>query len=940
MKKTLSCLAVCLMVLACIGAPALAQDDNPVRFANKTKSNAAPLDIAMEHINRSHMKSVGGPAALGEIVINSQTVSKHNGTHHFYFMQKVNGLEIVNSLTNVNVAADGQVINMGDRLVRGATAKAAVMAPTLGAADAILAAADHLGLTAEGEIQSLRKAAGVEKAGLFTPSGVSREAIPTKLVYYALEDGSLRLAWDLQIQTPDQRHWYNMWIDAADGSMLDKSDWMSWESYEAFAIPKESPDDGPRTIETNPADATASPFGWHDTDGVAGPEFTDTRGNNVSAQEDRDGNNSGGFRPDGGATLDFLPPLDLSQSPVDYQDAAIVNLFYWNNIIHDLLYQYGFDEASGNFQENNYGRGGSGSDSVNADAQDGSGTNNANFATPPDGSNPRMQMFEWTPSATALVTVSSPAGIAGDYTAAAADFGAALTSTGVSGTFEYASPADGCTALSGFTAGRIAVIDRGNCEFGIKALNAENAGAIAAIIVNNQGDGVITMGPGANGGSVSIESVMIGQGDGDTIKAELANGVNGTVKDAGGAIVNRDSDLDNGIIAHEYCHGLSIRLTGGAGTSNCLSGAQQGGEGWSDFCALVMTPDASDTGATPRGVGNYAIFEPSTGAGIRQYPYTTDMSINPHTYAEVPNVSQPHGVGSIWNAMLWEVYWALTDEYGFDADLYNGTGGNNMAIQLVVDGLKLQPCNPSFTDARDAILLADQNNNGGANQCLIWSAFAKRGLGVDANDGGGANSTNVTENFDVPLSCIEGCGNLVCEVGEDCTTCPTDCPSGSTSGAVCGNGICEAGNGENCVTCAADCNGTQGGKPANRFCCGDGGGDSPVACSDSRCSSGGNSCTDIPVAGGSFCCGDLTCDVGESCSTCALDCTAGIEICDNGIDDDCDGLVDCADNDCLSAPSCQGGTCTLGQAGDSCSDGTDCCSGSCSGGKPSTRVCL
>ncbi len=65
-------------------------------------------------------------------------------------------------------------------------------------------------------------------------------------------------------------------------------------------------------------------------------------------------------------------------------------------MIHDALYEYGFNEAAGNFQENNFGLGGSGSDSVNAEAQDGSGTDNANFATPADGSNPRMQMYLWS----------------------------------------------------------------------------------------------------------------------------------------------------------------------------------------------------------------------------------------------------------------------------------------------------------------------------------------------------------------------------------------------------------------------------------------------------------------------------------------------------------------------------------------------------------------
>ena len=107
----------------------------------------------------------------------------------------------------------------------------------------------------------------------------------------------------------------------------------------------------------------------------------------------------------------------------------------------------------------------------------------------------------------------------------------------------------------------------------------------------------------------------------------------------------------------------------------------------------------------------------------------------------------------MWNAALWEVYWNLVGTHGFSSDFYAGTAGNNLALQLVIDGLKLQPCNPTFLDARDAILLADQVNNGGANECLIWAGFAKRGMGVNANDGGSSSSVTVTDDFSVPAQC-------------------------------------------------------------------------------------------------------------------------------------------------------------------------------------------
>jgi hypothetical protein len=164
-------------------------------------------------------------------------------------------------------------------------------------------------------------------------------------------------------------------------------------------------------------------------------------------------------------------------------------------------------------------------------------------------------------------------------------------------------------------------------------------------------------------------------------------------------------------------------------------------------------------------------------------------------------------------------------------------------------------------------------------------------------------------------------------------------------GAVCGNGVCEAGNGEDCVGCPADCDGTQNGKPGSRYCCGDGGGQNPVSCSDPRC---GASCTEVPVT--PSCCGDLFCDAGESHATCPIDCPApycgdsvcngGEDRCDcpgdcgappsseagrcsDGIDNDCDGPVDAADADCP--------TCAPKHA--SCSDDSACCSGKCKRGR-------
>ena len=139
------------------------------------------------------------------------------------------------------------------------------------------------------------------------------------------------------------------------------------------------------------------------------------------------------------------------------------------------------------------------------------------------------------------------------------------------------------------------------------------------------------------------------------------------------------------------------------------SNTEQMGEGWSDLLGLTLTHKAGDTATTSRAVGTYLFGQGIGGAGIRPAPYTTNFGVNNFTYANLPAQAVPHGVGFVWATMLWDMYWALVDEHGFNPDVYDAwnTGGNNLAIQLVLDGMKLQPCSPGFVDGRNAILAAD-----------------------------------------------------------------------------------------------------------------------------------------------------------------------------------------------------------------------------------------
>lgn len=736
-------------------------------------------------------------------------ITKKTGVSHIYINQQFNGINVYNAIMGVHVDKDGEVLHSNHRFVSNLATLVPGGTPALDGAGAIQAAATHLKLTGE-QLTALGDASGVMQNQSFRDEGLSPHEIKTELNYFG-KDGRVYLVWRVNLRPVGTHDWWDMLVDAQTGEVRNMLNYTIYDhfpsrpgtsakkprignsvvqgkgptsEYRAFPIPVESPIHGDIELIADPADPVASPFGWHDTNGIAGPEFTITRGNNVHAYQNRDGFGfSQGDEPDGGPNLSFDIMPDFNLEPVEYVQAATVNLFVWNNFMHDISYLYGFDEASGNFQVTNYTGAGVSGDPVRAHAQSNANTgstNNATFATPPDGSIPTMNMFEWVDPINRQVTISAPVTIAGDYLGSQANFGPEPPEApaGISGDVELVddqtgTTSDACEPLVGFTPGRIAILDRGSCEFGAKVLAAEQAGAIAALVVNNIPEGTSRMGEGAQGGSVTIPSMMISMDDGQLIKDALDNGDTVSVTISSFTNIRRDSDYDNAVIAHEYGHGISNRLTGGPSTTSCLNNQEQMGEGWSDFMGLALTTSSANSGEEPRGIGTYVSFQFTDGAGIRPWPYSTDMSVNPSTYASISSgVSIPHGLGTVWCTMLWDLYWALVDRHGFDDDLYNGTGGNNLAVQLVMDGMKLQICNPGFVDGRDAIIAADLALTGGANTCLIWEVFARRGVGIDASQGSSSVVGDEVESFDAPANCCLAV--LISEQPEGATLCETE----------------------------------------------------------------------------------------------------------------------------------------------------------------------
>jgi len=545
-------------------------------------------------------------------------------------------------------------------------------------------------------------------------------------------------------------------------------------SYNVFPLPVESPTFGSRSVVSNPWILSSSPEGWH-SDGSS--HYTVTRGNNVYAYEDSANSNLPGYSPDGGVNRNFNFPFSLNGTPAFNQNAAITNLFYVTNRVHDIFYQFGFTESARNFQQNNFGKGGVGNDFVLAEAQDSEDINNADFTTPADGNKPVMQMYLWSAVNRYFFYNAPLSAVPRVPQANSAQFGPQLNGVGVTGDIALASIINGCSALPlGSLLGKIGLVERGgssSCTFASKVKNAQNAGAVAAIIYNNAAAVNFPSSMGGTDPSITIPSVLITNNEGEYIKNQLNNGitVNVTLKSDPATAVTPDGSFDNGIITHEYGHGISNRLTGNGYT--CLLKSQskeQMGEGWSDFFALMLTNSTNDNANVPRSIGSYASGQPTTGSGFRPAKYSPDFSVNNYTYGKtngmeieedgkmVPDV---HRIGFVWATMLWDLHWQYAAKYGYSSDVTaNMNSGSSRVLQLVTNALKLQACSPTFIDGRNAVLSAEMLTTGGADRCMIWNTFAKRGLGINASAGNKLDINDQVEDFSIPKDCLEGNSNL------------------------------------------------------------------------------------------------------------------------------------------------------------------------------------
>ena len=542
-------------------------------------------NIARNFLARHNSLFALQDAGIEELKLENE--DNDQGTVFLNYAQTVGGLKVFEGQVQVVVNRNGEVLNVREGFLadgppirrRGAMSEA----------KAIAKAFEHAGRTVFPNFVALySRQSTTEQSRFANPLDLNLEEVLSEQIVMRVA-GESRLAWHVFAEVGPEE-WYEILIDAYTGELLLRHNLYLFEAQ--GTVYTEAPDKGARQLVSFVGDTTINTAaGWMGTSTV-------TTGNNVEAYLDTDANNAPDNNNGTGlsvghataANQDFTFPFSTTVDPRTQQAAVVTNLFYYNNIMHDFSYILGFTETARNFQVNNFGRGGTGNDSVRAEAQDGSGTNNANFATPPDGSRPRMQQY--------LFTSPNP---------------------------------------------------------------------------------------------------------------------------------DRDSSVDGDVVFHEYGHGISNRLIGNGSTA--LSGTQSGamGEGWSDYWATTINNDGA--------VGEYVTNNPN---GIRRAAYTVPAAAVHDSYADLQSTSV-HNDGEVWAATLWDLRTQL---------------GATITDRIVLNGMKFTPTRPSFLNARDGILQADQNLNAGANRCAIWTVFARHGMGVSAvgNDG----TTHVAAT-DTPADCGGTC---------------------------------------------------------------------------------------------------------------------------------------------------------------------------------------
>lgn len=361
----------------------------------------SPRQIAQEFLAAHHEVFGLRAADLDRLVLEREYAGGNESVVHLTFGQERDGIAVFGAGVRLHVDRAGRIVF--------ASASALSLArpagsPRRSAEEAIVAAAAGIRPELSFAPQLRSGPAGSDQASVFD-RGPFAQDITARLVLFPVR-GGVRLAWKLFLEPEGFPQAYEMLVDATTGQLLYRRNTYNYaegvgnvlQSNATAALDARLPDEHPAgSTVSGPSDPPngCPPVNNH-LNRDLNTQFRDP--STVLFNNGRlAGNNVHAYRVSTGAE-GALGTLTGGVWHFDYtfntSDNAETHLFFAVNFIHDFFYDLGFDEASGNFQEDNFGRGGAGSDSLNANAR-AVGRNNANFSTPSDGFNPTMNMFLW-----------------------------------------------------------------------------------------------------------------------------------------------------------------------------------------------------------------------------------------------------------------------------------------------------------------------------------------------------------------------------------------------------------------------------------------------------------------------------------------------------------------------------------------------------------------
>ncbi|WP_169558605.1 M36 family metallopeptidase [Myxococcus stipitatus] len=594
-------------------------------------------------------------------------------------------------------------------------------------------------------------------------STVPMEGEPSGLYAYAIAADDGRLLYRHSLVQDSGAFTYKVWADA-------EAPYLPWDGPQGLTAtphPTGLPDGYQAPfVEPNRVTLRNAPFSRNDP--WLPPDATRTQGNNVEAFADLvepDGYSEGDLHATVTQAATFDHGYDHRYSPTVTDEqvmATVTHAFYVTNFLHDWYYDSGFDEAAGNAQGANFGRGGLEGDSMLVEAQNPfEMRNNAWMETPADGARPRMTVLLNDYRGENALTVTTAAGTQESFALGYADFGPQtfdLTRVAVMGvdgvTGPEGTPTDGCEPLvnGAEVQGKVVLLDASRtCGRALKALHAQQAGAAGVLVLTpwrrNGSEGT----PGRMS-TLAIPLVSVNVDATRRLRAALSEGETTLRLFRGGPA--RDIALDTGILTHEWMHYLSNRLIGNGNGLNNNQGRSMG-EGWSDFGAMMLLAREEDAQlpSNPSFSGAYAVAGYALGGvaqsyywGWRRYPYSTNPSKNPLTFRhiqfgvplpegipinpealEFPINSEAHSSGEVWASLLWECFVALVR----DSERLSFEQARTRMKDYLVASLELTPHAPTFLEARDALLAVARVRDSRDFE-LFAQAFAKRGAGLRA----------------------------------------------------------------------------------------------------------------------------------------------------------------------------------------------------------------